>query len=128
MTASGVKILVVDDDPAISGLIATILGKDGYQVAVAHSGVEGVQKAEELHPHLILMDISMPDMDGYEATTQIKNKPDLKATPVIFLTGRSASEDGGRAFGSGGLTFMRKPFTAQQLRDLVSLAVQSLGV
>ena len=127
MTGSSAKILVVDDDPAISGLISTILGKDGYQVTVARSGAEGVQMAGDLRPHLILMDISMPDMDGYEATTQIKNNPEIAATPVIFLTGRSASEDGGRAFGSGGLTFMRKPFTAQQLRDLVTLAVQSLG-
>ncbi|MBK7143274.1 MAG: response regulator [bacterium] len=123
-TGSGKKILVVDDDPAISGLISAILGKDGYSVIVANCGSDGVRKAGEEHPKLVLMDITMPDMDGYEATRLIKSAPDMKDIPVIFLTGRSASEDGGRAFTSGGLTFMRKPFTAQQLRDLVSLAVQ----
>jgi CheY-like chemotaxis protein len=127
-TRAGARILVVDDDPAIGGLIAAILGKDGYTVLVAKSGSEGLSMATAEHPHLILMDITMPDMDGYEATQKLKATPGMKDIPVIFLTGRSASEDGGRAFGSGGLTFMRKPFTAQQLRDLVSLAVQSLGV
>ena len=128
MAHSNAKILVVDDDPAISGLISTILGKDGHEVTIARSGAEAIQVASDLHPHLILMDISMPDMDGYEATAQIKGKPDLKNTPVIFLTGRSAAEDGGRAFNAGGLTFMRKPFTAQQLRDLVSLGVCPLNL
>lgn len=123
VAGSKAKILVVDDDPAIGGLIAAILGKDGYVVSVANSGTVGVHMAEQERPNLILMDISMPDMDGYEATKQIKASPTLADTPVIFLTGRSASEDGGRAFCSGGLTFMRKPFTAQQLRDLVALAV-----
>lgn len=124
INGSKAKILVVDDDPAISGLIVAILGKEGYDVTVANNGAVGVDLAAKEHPKLILMDITMPDMDGYEATRQIKATPALKDTPVIFLTGRSASEDGGRAFGSGGLTFMRKPFTAQQLKDLVALAVQ----
>lgn len=119
-------ILVVDDEPAVSGLIETVLSKDGYQVSVASSGFEGISLAAKLHPSLILMDISMPDIDGYEATKQIKGDPFLKDIPVIFLTGRSASEDGGRAFATGGLTYMRKPFTNQQLRDLVNLAIQSL--
>lgn len=120
------KILVVDDEPAVSGLIETILTKDGYDITVAESGLEGISLAVKVRPDLILMDITMPDIDGYEATRQIKNDPNLKDIPVIFLTGRSASEDGGRAFATGGLTYMRKPFNNQQLRDLVNLAIQSL--
>lgn len=125
-TTGKATILVVDDEPAISGLIETILSKDGYDVAVASTGLEGISLAAKLRPDLILMDITMPDIDGYEATRQIKADPYLKDIPVIFLTGRSATEDGGRAFATGGLTYMRKPFNNQQLRDLVNLAVQSL--
>lgn len=125
-TTGKATILVVDDEPAISGLIETILSKDGYDVAVASTGLEGISLAAKLRPDLILMDITMPDIDGYEATRQIKADPYLKDIPVIFLTGRSATEDGGRAFATGGLTYVRKPFNNQQLRDLVNLAVQSL--
>jgi len=122
------SILVIDDDEAITGLISAILTKDGYKVLIASSGVDGVKMAKEAKPHLIFMDITMPDMDGYETTQQIKADKSLQNIPVIFLTGKSASEDGGRAFATGGLTYMRKPFTAQQLRDIVSLAIQALRV
>ena len=122
------KVLVIDDDSTITGLIETVLKRDGYQVLIANSGGEGISLARETKPNLILMDITMPDMDGYEATKQLKADPTLQAIPVIFLTGKSASEDGGRAFATGGLTYMRKPFSNQQLRDLVMLAMQSIKV
>jgi CheY-like chemotaxis protein len=121
-------ILVVDDEEAITGLISAILTKDGYSVQIACNGVDGLRAAHACRPDLIFMDITMPDMDGYEATQRLKADQSLKEIPVIFLTGKSASEDGGRAFATGGLTYMRKPFTAQQLRDIVSLAVQSIRV
>jgi CheY-like chemotaxis protein len=126
-TAAG-KVLVVDDDPAISGLVQLVLSRDGYQVYVAGNGQEGIAMAREVQPNLVLMDITMPDMDGYEATRQMKADKGLQNIPVIFLTGKSASEDGGRAFATGGLTYMRKPFSNQQLRDLVMLAMQSIKV
>jgi CheY-like chemotaxis protein len=121
-------VLVIDDDEAITGLIKAVLSRDRFQVCIANSGTQGIQMAREVKPNLILMDITMPDMDGYEATRQLKADPALQAIPVIFLTGKSASEDGGRAFATGGLTYMRKPFSNQQLRDLVMLAMQSLKV
>jgi CheY-like chemotaxis protein len=121
-------VLVIDDDEAITGLIKAVLTRDRFQVCVANSGTQGIQMARDVKPNLILMDITMPDMDGYEATRQLKADPVLQSIPVIFLTGKSASEDGGRAFATGGLTYMRKPFSNQQLRDLVMLAMQSLKV
>jgi len=124
----GGKVLVVDDDQMITDLIQTVLGREGYDVLVANSGQDGIKTAREKAPSLILMDITMPDIDGYEATKQLKADPRLQGIPVIFLTGRSASEDGGRAFATGGLTYMRKPFTNQQLKDLVALAMQSIKV
>ena len=120
-------ILVVDDEEAVTGVIQTILSKDGYQVHLAHDGAEGIKVAGQVKPDLIIMDITMPGMDGYEATERLKQDPSLANVPIIFLTGKSASEDGGKAFATGGVSFVLKPFTSQQLRDLVALAMQSVG-
>ena len=121
-------ILVIDDDDTITGLIKTVLTKEGYQVQIANDGINGVKMAENLKPDIILMDITMPGLDGYEATEKIKQNPAIREIPVIFLTGKSASEDGGKAFAKGGATFMRKPFATQQLKDLVRLAMESVRI
>ncbi len=119
-------ILVIDDETAVTGAIKAILSKDGYQVYTAHTGTEGITLASEVKPSLIILDITMPDLDGYEVAEQIHQNPATKETPIIFLTGKSASEDGGKAFAKGGVSFVCKPFTGKQLRDLVTLAMQSL--
>ncbi len=120
-------ILVVDDEEAVTGVIQAVLSREGYRVHLAHDGAEGVKLASQVQPDLIIMDITMPGMDGYEATERLKQDPKLADVPIIFLTGKSASEDGGKAFAKGGVSYVRKPFTGQQLRDLVALAMQSLG-
>jgi CheY-like chemotaxis protein len=119
-------ILVIDDEEAVTGVIQAVLSREGYRVHLAHDGAEGVKLASQVQPDLIIMDITMPGMDGYEATERLKQDPQLADVPIIFLTGKSASEDGGRAFAKGGVSYVRKPFTSQQLRDLVALAMQSL--
>ncbi len=119
-------ILVVDDEEVIAGLLKKLLSKAGHTVYTAATGAEALELARQHQPKLILMDISMPEMDGYEATARIKEDPALANTPVIFLTGKSAGEDGGRAFAKGGLTYIRKPFNNQQIQDLVNLALQSI--
>jgi CheY-like chemotaxis protein len=123
---SKVTILVVDDEESVGDLLKSVFAKDGYAVHVARTGMEAVSMAQEVRPDLILMDITMPGMDGYEATGLIKANPKLAETPVIFLTGKSAQEDGGKCFAKGGLTFARKPFSARHIRDLVNLTLESL--
>jgi len=119
-------ILVVDDEKPIADLIQKILAQEGHLAHTANTGDEAVRKAGELKPNLIIMDITMPGMDGYEATERIKASEDLKNVPVIFLTGKSAQEDGGRAFARGGAAYVRKPFSSVQIRDLVNLTLQSV--
>ncbi|MDF1545438.1 MAG: response regulator [bacterium] len=121
------KVLIIDDDADVREIASRVLGGEGYQVITATSGPEGIEKARQEVPKLILMDISMPDMDGYEATKLLKQDPSLSLIPVIFLTGRSASEDDGQAFASGGVSYICKPFTGQQLKDMVNLAIMSLS-
>ncbi len=119
-------ILVVDDEEVIVDLLMNILQREGYQVHCVRSGRQAVEIAMKVRPDLIIMDILMPDLDGYGATELIKRNSSLKDVPVIFLTGRSAEEDGGKAFATGATTFMRKPFKKQQITDLVNLTFMSL--
>lgn len=124
--ANSGTVLVVDDDEAITGVVKAVLTREGHSVHIARNGIDGLKMADEIRPDLILMDISMPGMDGYQATDQLKQNPSLKDIPVIFLSGKTAGEDGGRSFAKGGISYVKKPFTGQQLRDLVSLAMDSL--
>lgn len=119
-------ILVIDDDEAITSVVSTVLSTDGHRVLIASDGNTGLKLAEKEPPDLILMDIRLPKMDGYEVTRKFKEHTHLQSVPVIFLTSQNASEDGGRAFGVGGTSYVRKPFSNQQLKDLVTLALQSV--
>ena len=121
------KIMIVDDEQLIVNLLQAILTKEGYEVVAALNGQEAVHLAKEQTPNLIIMDIGMPVMDGYQATAMIRALPNLARTPVIFLSGKSAEEDKGRSFAEGGLMFVRKPFTAPQIRDLIRLTAESLN-
>jgi CheY-like chemotaxis protein len=69
----------------------------------------------------------MPDMTGYDVTRQLKDQPQFQNTPIIYLTGKPPSEDGGRSFSTGGLAFIRKPFSPKQLKELVSVTLMSIG-
>lgn len=118
-------ILVVDDEPVMVQLLEKVLVVDGHKVISASSGDEALEIVSEHPPDLIIMDIMMPAMDGYEATSRIKRLPEMKDTPVIFLTGKLAEEDGGRSFAVGGTAFLSKPFKDYQIRDIVNLALKS---
>jgi len=120
------SVLVVDDDPSIREIIRLVLEKVGLDVIEAADGRAAVESARADRPDIILMDITMPEMDGYEATEQIRDTPGLGQVPIIFLTGRPPAEDNGEAFRRGGTAFMRKPFTNATLRDMITLTMMSL--
>jgi two-component system alkaline phosphatase synthesis response regulator PhoP len=87
------KILVIDDEPDIVYLIRLILEKEGYEVVEANSGTQGLKLAEKEKPDLILLDVMMPDMLGWEVCRRIKANEELKKVPVAMLTVKSAAED-----------------------------------
>jgi two-component system, OmpR family, alkaline phosphatase synthesis response regulator PhoP len=87
MTDAKKKILLVDDDPDFVGAIRVMLEVNGFEVAVAHDGREGLEKAGEFHPDLIVLDMMMPVMNGREACRRLKSDPATKKIPVILLTG-----------------------------------------
>jgi len=121
------RVLVAEDEAVVAKLLNKILTREGYEVELAVNGQEAMDKAASFKPDLIIMDIDMPKLNGYEAAAKIKESPELKDIPIVFLSGKAPNEDGGRAFCSGGLTYVCKPFTNWQITDLVNLTLQAVG-
>ena len=109
------KILVVEDTEDNRQILRDLLGMAGYELIEAHDGAEGVVKAAEHRPDLILMDIQMPVMDGYEATRRIKADPALKAIPVIAVTSYALSGDEAKARAAGCDDYIAKPYSPRQM-------------
>ena len=111
----GKRILAVDDQEDNRRILRDVLVAAGFEVIEAVDGAEAVRQAEEHVPDLILMDVQLPGMDGYEATRLIKANPLLKAIPVITVTSFALSGDEGKALEAGSDFYMSKPFSPRQL-------------
>ena len=109
------KILVVEDTEDNRQILRDLLGMAGYDMVEAHDGAEGVAKAAEHKPDLILMDIQLPVMDGYEATRRIKADPATKSIPIIVVTSYALSGDEGKAREAGCDAYVTKPYSPRQL-------------
>lgn len=103
-------ILIVDDAPINLDILHHLLEQEGYGVRVASNGRQAIRSMEQSLPDLIIMDINMPEMDGFEACRRIKSRPDLWGTPVIFISASSDIESLDTAFQSGGCDYISKPF------------------
>jgi CheY-like chemotaxis protein len=108
------KILIVEDVQFNLDLLVQLL-EDEYELITAEDGAQGVAMAEQERPDLILMDISLPVMDGYEATRRIKANPDLKQIPIIALTAHAMSGDAEKARAIGCDDYMAKPLDDELL-------------
>lgn len=108
-------ILVVDDEPAIRMGLAATLGRRGYSVITAMNGDDGYIKAKQMHPDLIVSDVMMPAMNGFEMKQQMSEDPQLAPIPFIFLTARTASEDLVLGIRSGADDYVTKPFVTEEL-------------
>jgi DNA-binding response OmpR family regulator len=102
------KILIVEDDKFLRGLIAQKLDKEGYQVVEALDGEDGVKKAGAERPNLILLDLIMPGVDGFQVLSRIKSDQDLKDTPVIILSNLGQEEDIKKGMALGAADFLIK--------------------
>lgn len=80
------RILVVDDEPDFASIVQGNLEKEGFDVDVAYDGVEGLEKVRQQPPHAIVLDVMMPEMDGYEMCAELKKDPQLAGIPVVLLT------------------------------------------
>jgi CheY-like chemotaxis protein len=109
------RILVIEDNRDNMTLIVDLLSSFDYEIVQAFDGEAGVQMAEESKPDLILMDLSLPRMDGWTAATAIKAKPDYKDIPIIALTAHAMTGDKERALAAGCDDYLTKPLELTQL-------------
>ncbi|MFQ5917245.1 MAG: response regulator [Candidatus Binatia bacterium] len=109
------KILLVEDNPATVDIIQTELEYLGYDSAVAENGQKAVDLAATFHPDLIVMDISLPKMNGLEATTLIRNNPQTQNIPVLAATARALPGDREKCIQAGCDDYIAKPFTHREL-------------
>lgn len=107
------KILVVDDDKKSRYLVSFLLEKEGFEVIMATNGLEGIEAAEKQQVDLIIMDIKMPKMDGYETTRRIRRLKKYKSIPIIALTSYAITEDKEKAIKAGCTGYMSKPITPE---------------
>ena len=113
------KILVVEDEVDNRRIMRDLLANAGYEVIEALTGDEGVAKAEAEVPDLIVMDIRLPNLDGFEVTRAIRAKPALRDIPVIAVTSHAMSEDNARALEAGCDAYFSKPVSPRTLLDKI---------
>lgn len=118
------SVLIIDDQPQITAALMTRLEACGYEVFHAVNGLAGVEAAALHRPDLILMDVRMPDIDGYDACQRIKRLPGLSATPIVFLSANSQEAFRKKAFDAGGALFIAKPYKAANVIDAVGRLTQ----
>ena len=109
------KILVVDDVQSNVLLLKALLGREGFVIVYAMSGTEALEKVKSEHPDLILLDVMMPDMDGFEVAGRLKVDPEYAEIPIIFLTALNDSASVVRGFQLGANDFISKPFRREEL-------------
>jgi len=109
------KVLVVDDDPVVRKSFDRVLTGKGYAVITAENGEEALAAIAKQRPDLILMDIQLPIMDGYEATRRIKADASLRSIPIIAVTSYALSGEGQKARVAGCDDYVPKPFSPRQL-------------
>jgi class 3 adenylate cyclase len=109
------RILVIEDEPANIQTLSTILKERGYQISIATNGRQALQVLERIRPDLILLDIMMPEMDGFETCRRIKAAAAWPEIPIIFLTAKTDTADIVRGFELGAVDYVAKPFNAHEL-------------
>lgn len=110
------KILIVDDDVDTLRLVGLMLQRQGYQVVAASNGTQGLAKAFEERPHLILLDVMMPDMDGYEVTRRLRKNPATASIPILMFTAKTQLDDKVAGFEVGADDYLTKPTHPTELQ------------
>jgi two-component system phosphate regulon response regulator PhoB len=108
-------VLVADDDPDILLLITVTLERDGYDVVTAKDGPSALEAAVERVPHLVVLDLMMPGLDGYEVTRRLRGEQVTKDVPIVIVTAAAEEHQAARALEAGADAYMKKPFSPREL-------------
>ena len=127
MSNESIKILLVDDEPDILEILSYNLSAEGYTISTASNGLEAVKKAKKQQPHLIIMDVMMPEMDGIEACEKIRNLPELKDTVITFLTARGEDYSQVAGFEAGADDYITKPIKPKVLVSKIKSLLRRLN-
>jgi DNA-binding response OmpR family regulator len=109
------RILVVDDEPHLLRSLSFILSKSGYEVVTASNGEEALEKLFEIRPELIILDIMMPNKNGYEVCEAIRKMPEFAEIYIVVLSAKGGEMDKEKALSLGANEFMSKPFSPQEI-------------
>ncbi len=126
MKKKDIKILLVDDEQDILEIVGYNLSQEGYQIVTASNGKEAIAKAKKEHPHLIIMDVMMLEMDGMEACENIRKIPELQDTIITFLTARSEDYSQVAGFDAGADDYIAKPIKPKVLVSKVQALLRRL--
>lgn len=118
------KILVVDDNTANIDVMLTFLEMEGYDISIATSGKMALHVTKHDLPDLILLDVMMPDMDGFETCRELKKDPKTAAIPIIFVTAKKETTDIVQGFQSGGVDYISKPYRQEEVLSRVNTHLQ----
>lgn len=113
------RILIVDDDATMVNLLSTVLEFEGFQAIKALSGMEALHMIEEQRPDLVLLDIMMPEMDGFEVLARLRRDPSTEKLPVVILTARTEDRDVFEGWRRGADEYVTKPFDPQRLVEVI---------
>lgn len=119
------KILLVEDNDSISKLVKYKLEKDGYSVDLRENGIDGLTAIQESSYDLIILDVMMPGMSGFEVLQQVRETENLKSCKIMMLTSKSREEDLARGFSLGVSEYMGKPFKVAELSMRVNKILES---
>lgn len=121
------KILIAEDEPDIRDLIKFTLNFAGHEVIVTTNGEEAFEKSKETIPDLIMMDVRMPRMTGYEACKRMKENDVLKFIPVVFLSAKGQDSEVAAGLEAGAVEYILKPFAPDQLSETVNRLLETYG-
>ncbi len=108
-------VLIVDDNNENIKLLGSLLSSEGYRIGVANDGVKAIEFVKNMKPNLILLDVMMPNLDGYETCEKIKSDPSSQSIPIIFLTAKTDTADIVKGFKVGAVDYVAKPFVSEVL-------------
>ena len=117
------KVLIIEDEKNIRETIKEILELNDYEIATAENGLIGIAKALQFKPDLIVCDVMMPEMDGFETLKNIRAINEISNTPFVFLTAKTETRDFREGMNSGADDFLNKPFNTQELLEVIQLRI-----
>jgi DNA-binding response OmpR family regulator len=118
-------ILIVDDEPNIVMSLEFLMRKSGYQVSIARNGTEALDAVDRTAFNVVLLDVMMPDVDGYQVCRYLRQRPDRAGTRVIFLSAKSKDADIQKGYDAGADLYIPKPFSTRQLMEKVKEMLQA---